>query len=1032
MVLFGHESGGVEVMTRLRFLLFFLLGGLVLAIHLSHLAMPTRQPIERVVLHSGWIGSDYDSRRCYFRVELDVPFVPDQAWLAFAADDYELYINGRMAGKNLHLTDSGLAFQNKISEKTQSLTHSQVVAIPRGPTHRIQANEDWRVVQMFDVREAIRPGRNVLAIFVQSHRVEEVRFAIEGEVRKGELSIPIPNLPEAWKMHSVSTIENGLRWYEPDYDDSHWRPATSGNIHTGFMYAPFDLDVWRTKFNPKQILAPEIPTGAVFERDMPKFSHGSTGWFRITASVPYELFIGSSWVASGDGKEQIDALDITQYLPHNPEVIRVHLHRSVSGKTDSALLWFAIDGKIGSETLDLNLGWRCAVLPGEDKSSLLWSPAVAQNLSVMDFPVRLNPIRVPDRFWYRDLVGTSLFLSLLLSILARMLGLLTPLPTSFRFRNTLGIGCCLLTPALLAILMLELLRLRLQESDTMLVYLDPEVSPWLFLTGPIVLGMTLVASVLAYFVSPLISASYSLLTRAPVTYLLLLACIVLGSLLRWHMLDFQELQADENVSWDAARGIMKTGAPLAVSGVYYTRSPLYHYLLAGWLMLCGDHLITARAFSLIPGILVIPATYWMMREITGRRSLALLAATVIAFDPWQINVCGIIRFYQQMQLFSVLALTLFWRGFMRRDGRIWQNLFFACCTAGVLSQEVFVTSLPAFTLAFVVAYRPWNWKHDLNILVGFVTMMAITAIDIGIFTITCLTPHVGVGTSSGSIMQLNFNNVSAFATTFFWMANGNNSLFSIIFFCGLIYWMRRNHLGVWLLYAQILLTIVTLTVLVLQVASRYCYGIYPFMVGIVVITVDEFIRRFGQTCRHWMQDRSKYVVRTLQFLVVCLFLLAEVINMEPLRMYDSYDRTRFLEHQSALVYIDSARLPEDVVISVHPMPAAIISEGIEYYAMGFLSFDEVYQADNFIVDRWGGGKLVSKLDQFQALFQRHDRVWVVVDEFEFPKMAPGVSDFLMQVCTVEREFLGGMVLLWDKSQGRWTKVPNKGGEADSW
>jgi hypothetical protein len=46
-------------------------------------------------------------------------------------------------------------------------------------------------------------------------------------------------------------------------------------------------------------------------------------------------------------------------------------------------------------------------------------------------------------------------------------------------------------------------------------------------------------------------------------------------------------------------------------------------------------------------------------------------------------------------------------------------------------------------------------------------------------------------------------------------------------------------------------------------------------------------------------------------------------------------------------------------------------------------------------------------------------------------MNPGVEAFLSDCCSVEMEFFGGEVLLWQQSAGRFSTAADQGGGADS-
>ena len=147
--------------------------------------------------------------------------------------------------------------------------------------------------------------------------------------------------------------------------------------------------------------------------------------------------------------------------------------------------------------------------------------------------------------------------------------------------------------------------------------------------------------------------------------LLLIAILGLAIVLRFYRIGFEDLQDDENVSWDAARGILREGLPVETSGIFYTRSILYHYPLAVWLAVFGDTKAVARSFSIIPGVLSVWFIYRLTLRVSGGRQIvALLAALVIAIDPWELRNSQDLRFYQQVQAANIVAMYLFILGFI--------------------------------------------------------------------------------------------------------------------------------------------------------------------------------------------------------------------------------------------------------------------------------------------------------------------------------------------------------------------------------
>src|SRR5207253_2970458 len=146
------------------------------------------------------------------------------------------------------------------------------------------------------------------------------------------------------------------------------------------------------------------------------------------------------------------------------------------------------------------------------------------------------------------------------------------------------------------------------------------------------------------------------------------------------------------------------------------------------------------------------------------------------------------------------------------------------------------------------------------------------------------------------------------------------------------------------------------------------------------------------------------------------------------KLADSYDRSRICDNRAALSYIASHKRAGDKVMTVRPAESAVLLGGHDFYAMALVHFDELYLSDGGIVDRWAGGRLVWKLDQYRDTFLRNERVWIVVDERRLAQMPPEVATFLTSVCKVEYEFFGGQLLLWERQAGRLLRAPQRGGE----
>jgi hypothetical protein len=1011
----------------------FLAGGAVTAVHLSHGLAPTVAPLTPVE-RGFWVTTPHPAARGFFRHELHVPFVPEHAWLCLSAGDYTLYVNGVAVGRNHYLLEAGNALQSRLSAKAQSLGSGRAFKLNRDPTLKLRANDESRLVHWYDLREHLTPGRNVIAIFVQADSPGSLGVAIRGEVVAGPVRVAIPDERGPWRAGPDSTPRNGKEWYEPAYDDSDWPHARTGPPPGGqAAYSVVPPEVFTRPLTAPAVTAPAPADELILRTVLPAARPGSRAWLRVRSSWSYEAFVGEGYVGGGGGEQQVDAFDVTQYLRQVPTQVTVRLYRHLSadGAASTAidLPWLVVDGQIGEVPLSTAAGWSrlTAFHPDWLRGGGEWVSAASHSVSRRYARIKFQLPSPPERRWLVRLARHALFLALLLAGLGLALG------SCFRVPQTSAaeVACWLLAPPLAGVLMLELLRFRFAESDTLLWLLDPDCSRALLVTGPVLLVLALLITCVrsgAWLPLGLLRAMARV--KAPVWLALILA---VGLALRLYRIDFQQLQFDENVSWDTARGILRTGLPQSPSGIYYTRSPLYHYLLAGWLLLFGDNYVSARCFALLPGLGVISAGYALVLAVSGRRYLGLLAALLLALSPWELHFSSFIRFYQLGQLFVVLCTLFFLKGFVWRQGKRYQNLFFVCGTAGVLSQEALGLLFPPLFLAFFVCYRDFSWRADVNVWAGFAFMMGIAVLDLLTFGFICNTPHVGVATWSSSVFQLNFRNVTEFTTTFFWMSNGANALLTAFFLASLLHWLTRPDPAVLVLYAVVVLMVLGSTVLLRTIAPRYVYAPYPLLLSGALLSADALIRRLTNSLS-WSADARETGRKRacLGGLLGGIALAGCLVNFELDKVLDSYGRDRYPEHQLALGYIADHRLPEDRLMTLLPVSTGIEGARADYYAtgprVGFVRFDEVFPRADGAAERWEGGRPLWQLEQYQQVFLRHERVWVLVSDYKLSLMAPEVAQYLRASCSVEYEFFGGQVLLWDRSAGRLCPVPVRGSD----
>lgn len=514
-------------------------------------------------------------------------------------------------------------------------------------------------------------------------------------------------------------------------------------------------------------------------------------------------------------------------------------------------------------------------------------------------------------------------------------------------------------------------------------------------------------------------------------YWLLGLILLVGFCFRAYQIGFNDLEPDENVSYDAVRGILRTGAPISTSKIWYTRGPFFHYPLAIWLKIVGLSPENARMWSVLWGVATLVMVFVFTRLITGKVWIALVATAVLAIDPWELWYSRNVRFYQQTQFLYLLSYWSFYRGFIEasvltQPPKRWYQ--YICCislASILLTQEVTMTLMPAFILGALYFYRPYHWKSDWRVLMSSFVAGSLFVFNALVFSIKCLTPLVGLSSMTTGHLKFQVSNITFFGTDFFVGFNRMHTIYSLLFFCGWLYFCWQKDGRRLFLFNTVLINVIFVTVLVSLKASRYTYPFYPLFSLLAVYSAFTLAEQLGKHLQFWWGDRLP--MKGVAIAAAGLLLLA---NIEPDRILTSYSESLTPRHLEVSQYIVDHQRPGDVVISNTPSVHANVLKGADYYVPHRMSFfDAVYMNNGRLIDRWEGRQVLTNADQLQQVLTNANRVWIHV--FHQPQLPLDAElakfyDTLQTTGEPVLDTFSTSLRLWERDQGILNTTPNRG------
>ena len=446
-------------------------------------------------------------------------------------------------------------------------------------------------------------------------------------------------------------------------------------------------------------------------------------------------------------------------------------------------------------------------------------------------------------------------------------------------------------------------------------------------------------------------------------FLIVLALVIAGIVLRSYALGAQSLWLDEGQSAIFARAFLERGWPV-VDHSEFTRGILHTAMTALSFWALGINEASGRIPAMVFGVLSIPLAFLIGRRMKNDR-VGVMLAFLVTFATVQIAWSRQVRFYQQLQFFFMFSLYSLDR---LMDQMRWRNFFIVIFAVLCMTHSHdlfgFLLVLPLVAW-FFVEKAGWMKRKIFNpretrmrdwLYVATLALMAVAIVYIR-------QPAILEGLRHYFAHQRN------------WLPN------YIIYFGeelgGLFYLaLPGAFLGVWhrrrnLLYVlAFLFPFLVVSFRVYAYQDRHVFMLIVLLLAFAALTVDYVFDRVRGALSEFRLNPILGLLIPAAFVIILIsiFPLGK-FTFTPKEYYDFGPTAPQGEFRPAHEYIASNWRENDVVVtSIEPVTNFYLAE-------------EKYRPFYRIPAIWGHSvtEVITSADQIQSLEnQRHG--WVVIDE----------------------------------------------------
>lgn len=442
--------------------------------------------------------------------------------------------------------------------------------------------------------------------------------------------------------------------------------------------------------------------------------------------------------------------------------------------------------------------------------------------------------------------------------------------------------------------------------------------------------------------------------------------------LRWRYIQEISLYVDEYVTAWAARSVLARGLPIFPSGNFYAHGLLFTYLEAPFVLGEFDETV-ARIPGLIVSLAMLPVAYWVGRKLFSER-LGLVVAAALAVDPDCILWGGRARMYGLLQLLTLLAIYVYYRGLVDDRPRD-RYLAMILVALAVFTHLEAALLLPALGLATLVIL-PWRRALRWNVVLPF----AIAAVSILTYMLISKfgqPGHLETLQESRPYLDLSGDVLSGpmvFAPVF----TGLHRLpFAILTVAGLYFLFRpRFDRLAPLTYLYVIFAAVLIPLLVLAGPTwqneRYLFMLLPILFAMGGQALADLLDLWPVVKRALAWQPAGLALATALFVG---------LTGSPAAYAQEWG------YDLAFRYLRDRWEPAagDRVATISPSACALYLEECDYFAIqrGYEEFIVSRPVDGLPADLWTATPVLTETTDFVDLLAVAPRVWLVTDGWRF-------------------------------------------------